>query len=229
MPNVSDNPVSENRQPPPPETEAQAYLRQHAVDFAVAAEAGVWAHESAIFFPYKTPDGTTYERERRFHDGITRQPKGQELSLYWPLGRARNAPILLCEGEADTLAAASVLANTDHHFLDGICPVGLPGASFPMGRACLEIGDCRPIYICLDPDEAGSKAAQRLVLEVERKLVAKTVVCHLPEGKDLSDCLVAIDEADRAEWLANLLADHDAATDGSDQLVAADVKERLAS
>lgn len=208
-------------------TSAREYLASHAVDFAVAKEAGVWAHESAIFFPYTTPDGTTYERERRFHDGITRQPKGQELSLYWPLGRARKVPILLCEGEADTLAAASVLANTDHHFLDGICPVGLPGASFPMGRACREIGDCRPIYIVFDPDEAGRKASKRLVLEVERRLRAKTVVCELPEGKDLSDCLVAIDEADRADWLANLLADYDAAADSSDQLVASDVKQRL--
>lgn len=209
-------------------TAARDYLLSHGIDLELAAECGVRSDGLNLYFPYEAPDGTKYERARNMVDGITKQPAGRQLDVFWPLGKAAGMPILLCEGEADTLAAASVLEATDHPMLEGLCPVGIPGASFPMGRACRELGTCRPIYVCFDPDEAGTKAAKRFVLESERRLTAKVVVCNLPDGKDLADCLVDQAPEDRADWLANLLADHEA--DGNvDHLVASHVKERLSA
>lgn len=229
MPNVTDNPVSENRQSPPPETEAQAYLRRHAVDFAVAAEAGVRSDGLNLYWPYEAPNGTKYERVRNLVDGICRQPAGRPLDLFWALGKSNRTPILLCEGEADTLAAASILANTEHPILTGLCPVGLPGASAPAARMAqgLMEAKCGYVYICLDGDEAGRQATKRMVLALER-VHKRGIPIELPEGKDLSDCLVGLNPQEREDWLANLLADHEA-NGNVDQLVADDVKRRLAA
>lgn len=208
-------------------TAAADYLRAHAVDFSVAKDAGVRSDGLNLYFPYEAADGTRYERARNMVDGICRQPAGRSLDLFWPLGRAQRTPILLCEGEADTLAAASVLAHTDHPMLDGLCPVGLPGASAPTARMAQDLleAKCGYVYIALDPDEAGRKATQRMVLALER-LRKRGIPIELPDGKDLADCLVDQAPEDRADWLANLLADHEA--DGNiDHVVAFDIKERL--
>jgi len=206
---------------------AEHYLTSHGVDLDLAKEAGVRWDDGNIFFRYEPVQGSAYERTRSLFDGICRQPAGKPLDLYWPLGQAQKATILLCEGESDALAAASVLDGSDHPMLHGLCPVGVPGASAPanrMARHILEL-KCGPVYLALDPDEAGQKATDRWVLALER-IATRAIPVQLPEGNDLADCLV--EQGDDAEnWLANLLADHEAAADTTFTVQRA-VKEMLA-
>jgi hypothetical protein len=209
-------------------TAAREYLADHAVDFSIAAEAGVTADERELVYPYVTPDGQPYERRRSFADGITRQPKGMELSLWWPLGHALGLPAILCEGEADTLAAASVVVDSDHPALRLLCPVGVPGASFPASRAADQLGSSAPVYLVMDGDDAGRASARRIAVELQRRGVT-SVVCDVGDGCDLSDRLAAMPPDDRESWLANLLMDHEALLDegSGDMMVVDDVRGRL--
>jgi hypothetical protein len=209
-------------------TAAREYLLTHGIDLEVAESCGVRSDGLNLYFPYETSEGRKYERTRSMVDGICRQPAGLQLDLFWPLGRSMGASVLLCEGEADTLAAASILDSTEHPFLQSICPVGLPGASAPtrrMARALFE-AKALPVYICLDPDDAGRKATKRMVLELER-LHRKAVPIDLPDGKDLADCIV--EQGDAAEdWLANLIHDFEASADITSTVVSS-VRDRLAA
>ena len=209
-------------------TAAREYLLRHGIDLEVAKECGVRSDGLNLYFPYEAPDGAKYERARNMVDGICRQPAGRQLDLYWPLGKSTGTPILLCEGEADTLAAATILSRSTHPHLASICPVGIPGASAPAGRmakALLE-AKCGTVYIALDPDDAGRASTKRMILALER-LRRKGVPIELPEGKDLADCIV--EHGDEAEdWLANIIADFEAYNE-SDKLVLSSIRERLAA
>lgn len=209
-------------------TAARDYLLSHGISLELAKECGVRSDGLNLYFPYETSEGRKYERTRNMVDGICRQPAGVQLDLFWPLGKATRTPILLCEGEADTLAAATVLEGSEHPFLEGICPVGLPGASAPPKRMARNLygAKCGPVYICLDPDEAGRAATKRMVLELER-LHRKAIPVELPEGKDLADCIVQRgDEA--ADWLASLIADYESDADITSTVIDS-VRARLAA
>lgn len=209
-------------------TAAREYLLTHGIDLAVAKECGVRSDGLNLYFPYETAEGKKYERTRNMVDGICRQPAGLQLDLFWPLGKSTGTPILLCEGEADTLAAATVLEKSDHPFLADICPVGLPGASAPAGRMARALYDakCGPVYIALDPDEAGRRSTERMVLALER-LHRRGIPIELPEGKDLADCIVQHGE-EAGDWLASLIADYDAQADTT-PIVLRSVRDRLAA
>lgn len=209
-------------------TAAREYLRSHGIDLELAADCGVRSDGLNLHFPYEAPDGTKYERARSMVDGICRQPAGRQLDAFWPLGKASGMPVLLCEGEADTLAAATVLQGTDHPILRYLCPVGLPGASAPAGRMADQLKDakCAEVYIVLDGDEAGRKATKRIALALER-VKKRAIPIDLPDGKDLADCIVEHGKG-AADWLATTIADFEANAD-TDRLVAQDVKARLAA
>jgi len=94
-----------------------------------------------------------------------------------------------------------------------------------MARALYD-AKCGPVYIMLDPDEAGRKSTERMVLALER-LHRRGIPIELPEGKDLADCIVEHD--DQAEnWLASIIADFDAQADPT-PIVLRSVRERLAA
>lgn len=209
-------------------TAAREYLLSHGIDLDVAKECGVRSDGLNLYFPYETADGRKYERARNMVDGICRQPAGLQLDLFWPLGKSTGTPILLCEGEADTLAAATILTRSTHPVLASMCPVGLPGASAPAGRMARALYDakCGPVYIALDGDEAGRKATDRMVLALER-LHRRGIPIELAEGKDLADCIV--EHGDQAEnWLASIVADFDAQADAT-PIVLRSVRDRLAA
>jgi hypothetical protein len=209
-------------------TAAREYLLSHGIDLEVAKECGVRSDGLNLYFPYEASDGTKYERARNMVDGICRQPAGRQLDLFWPMGKSVNTPILLCEGEADTLAAATILARTEHPYLADVCPVGIPGASAPAGRMAkaLHEAKARTVYIALDGDDAGRAATKRMVLQLER-FRRRSVPIDLPDGKDLADCLVSQGE-DAEDWLASTLADFEADSDITPTVVT-EVRQRLAA
>ena len=167
------------------------WMDRHAIDYRVAATCGLHGENGTLYAPYTPTMGETFERYRKFPDGVWKQPKGQELSLYWPLGRAWGAHVLLCEGEGDTLAAASILADTDHPQLNGLCPVGLPGATMNAERvaADLDYQGTKKVFVCLDADEAGTKATERIVGALTRISIPAFPV-GLPTGFDLADFIM---------------------------------------
>ena len=185
---------------------ASDWLDSHAIDRELARELLGYQDDCLLFY-YEGPDGDSYAR-RRTADGKMLQPKGMPLSCYWPLGQADGAWVLLCEGEGDALAAASILDKTDHVALNGLCPVGLPGTG-AWKRAVEELVDARVsrCYVCLDADDAGRGATAKLVPALTE---AGIEVCpiELPEGYDLADLLAGVTVGPE-QALATLVADTD--------------------
>jgi hypothetical protein len=197
-------------------TPAREYLLAHAVNLRLAARVGVRADGGFLYFPYQRPDGTRFVRRRPLDGGVTLQPKGESLCLWYPVGGFMSKAVLVCEGEADTLAAASMMCDDlgdpleqvdGGGILDGYCPVGLPGTSFA-GKAAeaLNAAGVRQVVLALDGDEAGRRATNTMLAKLD---APEVVPVELPEGMDLSDWLMGA-QARRADEFAHLVADHQA-------------------
>jgi hypothetical protein len=176
----------------------RAYLERHAVDVELALELGVRSgHNDSILYPYKPPRGEPYDRVRDLETGITKQPKGEELILWWPAGRPdAGAEVILAEGEPDALAALSAL-NGDPY---AVCAI--PGTTIPPERVAAELGAAGCVYICLDGDAAGRRAGDKIARALQRYTPLKVV--RLGEGEDLASRLVR--EEDPRAWLRDALA-----------------------
>jgi hypothetical protein len=170
-----------------------SWLLSHRIDPALAKRCGVEGIPGGnINFPYLSPDGKRLFYRTRLPDGKTIQPKGTPLCLYWPLGGLVGGNVLLCEGEGDTLAAATILEKNIHPALNGLCPVGMPGVG-AYKRAAAELGHykVKNCYLALDADDAGRRATERLQYLLPQVHVTPFPIT-LPDGLDLSDYLLAL-------------------------------------
>lgn len=189
-----------------------SWLEAHAISPSLAAAVGVTGERGGeIRFPYGNPFVRT-----RGRDGVTRQPAGRRMTLYTPVSN-RASYVLLCEGEGDTLAAASVLCDENAEPredlpepLQGLCPVGIPGASCPSRVICGELlaAGAHQVFVCMDGDHPGRAASTRIVRALPSVGIDALEV-HLPDGTDLVDNLVAAENP--TDYLATLLADTEAA------------------
>lgn len=193
-----------------------SWLTSHAVNPKLAAACGVTGEPGGtIEFRY----GLSFTRYRRA-DGSMRQEPGKGTWLYWPCGGQRSAhSVLLTEGEGDTLAAASVLCEAKPQganlpalveprdglppSLAGLVPVGLPGCTTPLRVICGELiaAGTKQAFICLDADEPGQRATDRIRREMAQYDI-EAIPVELPEDTDLADNLAAAD--DRTAYLASL-------------------------
>ena len=172
------------------------YLERHAVDPGLAHGLGVRSDRDDLLYPYSTPLGETFVRRRDLASGITKQPNGEPLILWWPAGRPeRGEDVLLCEGEPDALAALSALNGS------GMKVAALPGTAIPADRVTGELGTAKTVYLAMDGDEAGRKAADRLARSLQQFTHLKVV--QLGEGEDLASRLFR--EDDREGWLSAAL------------------------
>ena len=118
--------------------------------------------DRAVFFRVRDISGRSAEElkeaEVRKYDG----PSGSIPSPFNPVGleHAREAgAMVLCEGEAD---AASLLAAFGLKY-----PVlGLPGGNLPKGWSEQIAAAKVPVYLAMDPDEAGALHAEKLEKEL---------------------------------------------------------------
>lgn|GEM_PF-5884683 len=194
---------------------ARDYLERHAIDPTLAHKLGVGVHNGALTFRYTRLGGRSFERRKPLDGGLTFQPKGEPLCLYWPAGRNPDRKeIILCEGEADCLAAATVIAS-DLESWRNTLPVGLPGLGMPTLRILSELADRQRIYVVLDADLNGrGQRKQAQLIRSGRSAPPPgpyPVSVELEEGQDLSDTLAEVPEDSRSVFLADLLADAEAA------------------
>ena len=105
---------------------ALEYLREHAIDPAVAASAGVTEDRGALAFPCRDGDGRPTTR-RRLLNG--RGPKvvgeaGHPLGVTYWLPREPPAKadfVIVCEAEGDELAAVSAIVAGGEGVRLGCC------------------------------------------------------------------------------------------------------------
>jgi hypothetical protein len=211
-------------------TPVREWMDSHGIDYQVAKDAGLYARRDTLYAPYERPDGSVFERYREFPGGVWMQPRGETLGLWWPLGRATNTYVLLCEGEGDTLAAASVIEKSDHPGLNGLCPVGLPGVGMKAERIVEEFAaqNIGGAFVCLDGDLPGREATKKIVTALTAADITAIPV-HLPEGTDLSEHLGWGTDGDPRDFvLANLLADSETyAEDNRKRILMDDINRKL--
>jgi len=181
------------------------YLLAHAIDPDLAAGLGVREEQDALIWPYGE-----FERRRPLDGDRTLQPNGRPLELWWPDGRPGmpDDHVLLCEGEPDALAALTALRS-----MNGASPISppivaaLPGCGMPHARVVEELRGAGSVTICLDGDDAGRTAADRIVSGLTEAGVATSRI-DPAEGRDLADMLCASE--DGGATLPQLLADAEA-------------------
>lgn len=177
-----------------------AYLERHAIDSDLAHDLGVRSDRETIVYPYARRDGTTFTRRRDLNDPEerTKQPADEPLIPYFPTGRPESgADVLVCEGEPDTLAARTALKGRES--APTVC--GLPGTSTPVATVAAELGQARRVYLGLDNDEPGRKAADGIARALQGHVELRVV--QLEDDHDLADALAAAD--DPAAWLVEAL------------------------
>ena len=171
------------------------YLENHAVDPDLAFELGIRSGPGdSIRYPYSPPRGEPYVRTRDLSDErkLTRQPKNTPLTLWWPAGRAGpGAEVLLCEGEPDALAALSARNGIP------VAVAALPGDRIPAERITGELAHAERVYIAMDGDDAGKKAADAIARALQT--FTELRVLRVGDGEDLASRLYR--EDDREGWL----------------------------
>ncbi|MFN8161376.1 MAG: AAA family ATPase [Solirubrobacterales bacterium] len=183
------------------------YLAAHAIDPAVAEREGVSFEGEALVFP------SGRRRDLNGGSAKTTQPVGQPLALAWFGGtNSQASDALITEGESDALAASSALPSSPLPHHRDLSVAAIPGCGFPVDRlvASLKERGITEAYLAFDGDEAGRAYAEKVAVALRENGICVALV-DLPDGKDLSDCLVA--ERERREWLASLLADAHAAAE----------------
>ncbi len=112
--------------------------------------------------------------------------------MWWPAGRAEpGAEVLLCEGEPDALAALSALNGIP------VAVAALPGTGIPAERITGELAHAERVYLAMDGDDAGKKAADAIARALQT--FTELRVLRVGDGEDLASRLYR--EDDREGWL----------------------------
>ena len=173
------------------------YLERHAVDLDLAHELGVRSDRDDVLYRYAKPRGDSFVRRRDLSNGVTKQPKGEPLILWWPTGRPDpGAEVLLAEGEPDALAACSALNGSP-------AVAAVPGTTIPVERVTAELASAKCVYLALDGDKPGREAANRFARALQQFTELRVV--KLGEGEDLASRLYG--EPDPVGWLSQALKD----------------------
>ncbi len=195
--------------------QALAYFDAHAIDPAIAARLNVGEQGGSLTYVYADAEGGSYRRTYALSPGAApraRQPAGKPLTLWRPAERDSARIVLVCEGESDALAALSALARSPREDLADIEVVAVPGTGFPVGRLAESLQRLGVVdaFLAFDADDAG-RSYRRKAEEALRGVGIRPIAVELPDGRDLADTAAAADSP--GDWIANLLADSEAAAD----------------
>jgi len=192
------------------------YFAAHAIDPELAASCGVREEAGSLVYPCRAPDGTPFDRLRSLNGAggpaKVKQPPGQPLASWWPLGRPPGAQaVVVAEGESDALAALEPLSESR---FAATAVVAVPGTGFPAGRLAEQLEEIgvRDAYLAFDADEAGRAYAEKAASAL-REAGIRPIVVELEDGADLADTLARVD--DRPGWIDQALADAEAAGDSA--------------
>lgn len=183
--------------------QAIAYFTGHAIDPRLAWECGVRENDGDIVWPTVDADGRRSPRRRRLADGPGPKVRGRRhrtLGVWWPLGRPERADgdALLCEGESDAMAAASILGPSD-----GVSVASAKARTEVVVAELLAVG-ATVAALAFDGDIAGGESADRLA----RELVANGIgarILAVPYDQDLASVLAGVPTPD-GPWPQDPLA-----------------------
>jgi hypothetical protein len=150
---------------------------------------------TAFSIPIPLAGGYSYKlrRDDRYSDPDApryRNPKGMPTVLYRP--NPRGVTSAICEGELDALLLAQL----------GIDAITSTGGAGDLVRRIRGIALPRRVYILTDQDDAGEQAA---VAIREARPATDWVRVHWDQGKDVTDALAVVSDAERVSTLRRWL------------------------
>ncbi len=175
---------------------ATSLFRSRAIDPEVAYESGVREENGQLVYP---------TGKVRSFNGAHRNPPAHVRP--WWVFKGEGDTVLLTEGETDGLAARTSLAKSPSATgYAALSVLAVPGCQYPPARlrqGLVHYG-LKVAYVAYDSDQAGRKARERVLRELEQAGIAAIPVV-LPDGEDLASWLASGGD------LASLLADSEAA------------------
>lgn len=150
----------------------------------VTASGREWANGS-IIIPY-TSHGSVVQLRCRTEDGKYLTAAGDDARLFNADALFGANEVLVCEGEFDCLRIISAIQDGNSRSLDALAVVALPGANaWPDGLIEMLSG-ARKVFIGMDADDTGRKAAIKLRDEIG----ARARIVTIPkDGYDWTDWL----------------------------------------
>lgn len=154
----------------------EKFHRQELIAAGVMTDAGRDFFQGKITIPYHQ-HGSVVQLRAKDPKGKYFTPAGHPVRLYGTddLGGAQD--VFVTEGEFDRDIVRQVLSLSTDAGIRKIAVVGIPGAnSLPAGFETY-FSEARRVYLGLDPDETGKKAA----IKVKEMLGSKARIIQLPE------------------------------------------------
>lgn len=181
---------------------ALRYFELRAIDPVMAHGCGVREFNDKICWPTPDADGMLNPRYRRLGDGPgpkVRGARGRTVGVWWPLGppKLKNVDTLICEGESDAMAAASVLGHSNR------TSVATGKASLSVLAAELQNSAISVVALAFDGDIAGGQSADRIATALVKLGIGARILA-IPHGEDLASVLGG--EDDPLAWLELALA-----------------------
>lgn len=182
---------------------ATSYFIGHAIDPRLAWECGVRERGGCIVWPTVDASGRPSPRYRRLAEGPgpkVRGLKGRTLGVWWPLGRPERAEgdVLICEGESDAMAAASLLGPSG-----GVFVASGHVRSDTLVRELRDVG-ASVAALAFDGDTAGGQSADRLAMALVAEGIGARILA-VPYDQDLASTLAGVPTPD-GPWPQDPLA-----------------------
>lgn len=191
-------------------TLAMSYFAGHAIDPRLAWQCGVREQRGDIVWPTVDADHRPSPRRRRLGNGPgpkVRGLAGRSPGVWWPLGRPlslRGGDVMVCEGESDAMAAASLLngCNTVSAISGHVRSAVLAAELRSVGATVAALA--------FDGDIAGARTADRLAADLVAQGIGARIM-HMPQGNDLASVLAGLPTpdglwpADPRAWLREAL------------------------
>jgi hypothetical protein len=183
--------------------QATAYFAGHAINPRLAWECGVRERSGSIVWPTVDASRDPSPRYRRLADGPGPKVRGlrnRTLGVWWPLGRPERVEgdVLVCEGESDAMAAASLLAPSD-----GVFVASGHVRTETLANELLDVG-ATVAALAFDGDIAGGQSADRLALELVANGIGARILA-VPYDQDLASVLAGVPTPD-GPWPQDPLA-----------------------
>ena len=140
---------------------------------------------NSLVIPYFSHGQVVQLRERSFRSGGPkyRSMGGDLVRLYNSDALLGADTVMVVEGEMDANAVEAQILEAPERTFGGMVVVGLAGAGTWPEHLIEMLQQCRKVFIGMDPDETGKRAADKLKGEIG----AKARIVELPDGEPKTD------------------------------------------